>query len=82
MMTFQFLALPPEVRNKVYRILFVSQSTETIVTPDPTGSRRRNGLASQTLKMSANLLFLETYQRVHEEASAVLYGTNIFKFDD
>ena len=82
MTTFPFFRLPPEVRNMVYGLLFETAHKDKNVTPDPTGSRRRNNLGQRTLNLSDSLPLLATSQLVHREATAVLYGNNVFRFDD
>lgn len=66
----------------VYTLLFVTKNEDKVVIPDPTGSRRNNGLGGQTLSLSDSLPFLRTCQLVHEEATSLLYGVHIFHFDD
>ena len=75
-----FFALPPEVRNKIYEFLFVSDHPEKLITPDPDGSRHRSQLRRPNL--SNCLPLLRTCQYVHEEAVSVLYGSNVFAFSD
>lgn len=75
-----FFALPPEVRNKIYEFLFVSDHPEKLITPDPDGSRHRSQLRRPNL--SNCLPLLRTCQDVHEEAVSVLYGSNVFAFSD
>ncbi|KAF6228370.1 hypothetical protein HO133_008100 [Letharia lupina] len=82
MASFPFFRLPPEVRNMIYRLLFETAHEDKTVTPDPTGSRRRNNLGHRTLNLSDSLPFLRTCQLVRGEATAVLYGNNVFRFDD
>ena len=82
MTTFPFFRLPPEVRNMIYGLLFETAHKDKIVTPDPTGSRRQNNLGQRTLNLSDSLPLLRTCKVVHQEATAVLYGNNVFRFDD
>ena len=82
MTTFPFFRLPPEVRKMVYGLLFETTHKDKNVTPDPTGSRRQNNLGQRTLNLSDSLPLLRTSQLVHREATAVLYGNNVFRFDD
>ncbi|KAL1310963.1 hypothetical protein AAFC00_001183 [Neodothiora populina] len=60
-----FLSLPPELRNQVYRLLFV--------TPDKLdfGHPRNFGRSSH---------FLRTCKQVHEEGKSILYSENTFYF--
>ena len=82
MTTFPFLRLPPEIRNMIYGLLFETAHKDKVVTPDPAGSRRQNNLGQRTLNLSDSLPLLRTCQVVHREATAVLYGSNVFRFDD
>ena len=82
MTTFPFFRLPPEVRNMVYGLLFETAHKDKFVTPDPAGSRRQNNLGQRTLNLSDSLPLLRTCHVVHREATAVLYGRNVFRFDD
>ena len=82
MTTFPFFRLPPEVRNMIYGLLFETAHKDKTVTPDPAGSRRQNNLGHRTLNLSGSLPLLRTSQLVHREATAVLYGNNVFRFDD
>ncbi len=60
-----FQSLPPELRNKVYRLLFVGGY---VVLHD-----KRD--------LSRSSSFLRTCRQVHEEGRTVLYGENNFKLD-
>ena len=82
MTTFPFLRLPPEIRNMVYGLLFETAHKDKAVTPDPAGSRRQNNLGQRTLNLSHSLPLLRTCRVVHQETTAVLYGSNAFRFDD
>ncbi|KAF9733284.1 hypothetical protein PMIN06_008767 [Paraphaeosphaeria minitans] len=61
-----FVNLPAELRNKVYRHLFVTE--EKIVFPDAEN-------------MSRSSQFLSTCKLVHNEGCSILYGENKFRFD-
>ncbi len=83
-----FMDFPPEIRNLVYRFLLTTPLTP-IELPELTG---RNGAAHRaqwakctTAKMrrkhkSIFLEILETCKQVHDEASGILYGCNVFKY--
>lgn len=85
---FPFLDFPPEIRNSVYRFLLTTPLTP-IELPELTG---RNGAAHRaqwakctTAKMRRKhktifLEILETCKQVHDEASGILYGCNVFKY--
>ncbi|KAK7183414.1 hypothetical protein PSPO01_10663 [Paraphaeosphaeria sporulosa] len=61
-----FANLPAELRNKVYRHLFVTE--EKIMFPDAEN-------------MSRSSQFLSTCKLVHNEGCSILYGENKFRFD-
>ena len=85
---FPFMDFPPEIRNSVYRFLLTTPLTP-IELPELTG---RNGAAhrAQWAKCTtANtrrkhktifLEILETCKQIHDEASGILYGCNVFKY--
>ncbi|KAI9797840.1 MAG: hypothetical protein M1835_006362 [Candelina submexicana] len=60
-----FQCLPPELRNKVYRLLFVGDRV----------------LLHDKRDLSRSASFLRTCRQVYEEGRTVLYGENIFKLD-
>ncbi|KAL6710587.1 hypothetical protein ACN47E_008635 [Coniothyrium glycines] len=64
-----FLNLPPELRNKVYRHLFVIAGQYFRVPPSKNGPG---------LERSAQ--FLRTCKLVHNEGCSILYGENTFRF--
>ncbi len=61
--TFQFLRLPPELRNKVYRLLLVSDKTFTV------------GLRFGSFDTS----LLTVNRQIHQEASGIFYEENTFR---
>ncbi|KAI9725083.1 MAG: hypothetical protein M1812_000359 [Candelaria pacifica] len=61
--TFAFLSLPPELRNKVYRLLLVSTKTFTV------------GLRFGSFDTS----LLCVNKQIHEEASGIFYEENTFR---
>ncbi len=81
-----FMNFPPEIRNNVYRMLL---TTGPIELPELTG---RNGAAHRarwanctTAKQRRQhkkifLEILECSKQVHDEASGILYGCNVFKY--
>lgn len=79
---FPFFRLPSEIRNNNYSILFRSEDDDHLITPDPLRSRDRNFITQNQANMSDSLALLRTCQQAHEEATAVLYGSNIFYFSD
>ncbi len=66
----------------IYKVLFLSPHEANIVTPDPERTRKANGLEDRALHLTESLSLLRTCQQIHEEASTVLYGSNVFTFDD
>lgn len=85
---FPFMDFPPEIRNNVYRMLLTTP-TGPIELPELTG---RNGAAHRARwakcitakqKRQHKTIFLETLEcskQVHDEASGILYGCNVFKY--
>lgn len=61
-----FLELEPELRNRVYRELLV---TDSVVKFNPAP------------RLSRTAALLRTCRQVHEEARGILYGENAFHFD-
>ncbi|MCJ1257285.1 hypothetical protein MMC24_005110 [Lignoscripta atroalba] len=76
-MSFSFLNLPPEIRNKIYQILFqgsksnVVQPIKKVHHPKPMLPWIRDGVP-----------LLRVCKIVNAEAAAILYGRNVFCFDD
>ena len=85
---FPFMDFPPEIRNTVYRFLLTTTLTP-IELPELTG---RNGAAHRAqwakctnanMRRKHKTIFLEileTCKKVHDEASGILYGCNVFKY--
>ena len=85
---FPFMDFPPEIRNSVYRFLLTTPLTP-IELPELTG---RNGAAHRAqwakctnakMRRKHKTIFLEileTCKQVHDEASGILYGCNVFKY--
>jgi hypothetical protein len=65
-----FTDLPPELRNAVYRHMFVRKGGEKLSIPQGVNGR---GLAQSSQ-------FLRTCKLVHDEGCSVLYGENEFQF--
>lgn len=63
-------------------MLFASKHAEHLVTPDSARSRKRNNIERYALNIADNLPLIRTCQPVYEEATSILYGENIFDFDD
>ncbi|KAI4129429.1 MAG: hypothetical protein LQ347_003777 [Umbilicaria vellea] len=82
-MSFPFLRLPPEIRNKVYRLLLVTKHKCQHIFPDVNGTARRLGLRWAFLPdMGDSLSLLVTSKMINQETSTVLYGNNRYLFDD
>ena len=85
---FPFMEFPPEIRNLVYRFLLTTPKTP-IELPELTG---RNGAAHRAqwancinskMRRDHKTIFLEILEsckQVHDEASGILYGCNVFKY--
>ena len=84
------LALPLELRNKIYRLLYESIEKERCISPDIYRTRHRLDFPSgQVKKPTATMALrangsglLRTCKQVHEEATIVLYGINVFHFTE
>ena len=61
-----FLTLPPELRNKVYRLLFIAKKDLVFYFPD---------------NFCLSSAFLRTCRQIHEEGRSILYGENTFVFE-
>ena len=80
-LSFSFLSLPPEVRRKIYRLLFRSSipiypSINSL--PDTDLARNCKIFPRPSFPVS----FLQTNHQIYQEASAVLWGDNqiVFQF--
>ena len=78
-MALSSFTLPLEVRNMIYEVLFVSDHSEKLITPDLDWYHRDQPRGPN---LSNCLPLLRTCQNVHEEAVSVLYGSNVFTFND
>ncbi|KAK6438934.1 hypothetical protein LTR95_004851, partial [Oleoguttula sp. CCFEE 5521] len=63
-----FLDLPPELRNEIYRLTFV------------TPNKDRLDFGSPSIRFSRSAAFLRTCSTVHNEARSILYSENEFFF--
>lgn len=66
-----FTDLPPELRNNIYRYVFVRPKPQQLKIPQHQGCSGLD-LSSQ---------FLRTCKLVHDEGCSLLYGENVFHFD-
>ena len=85
---FPFLSFPPEIRNCVYKILLTTPNAP-IELPRPTAKpeRARMEKCRNTKKARQKAvhkrIFLEilvTSRQVHDEATGIMYGCNVFKY--
>lgn len=84
---FPFIQLPPEIRNVIYFLLLTTPNTPIEL---PKLTRNAAARAAQWTKCNSasrrkkfKSLFLEilqTCKQIHDEASGILYGCNVFKF--
>ncbi|MCJ1434757.1 hypothetical protein MMC27_004127 [Xylographa pallens] len=78
--TFSFLYLPPEIRNRIYRLLFYlpSRGVQCVLYPTalPTVKERKD------MYLSSGLGLLRVCMSVHAEATALLYSHIAFAFSD
>ena len=78
-----FLQLPPEIRNKVYRLLLVTGNDTGHLSPNVIGLAARNTEHQDNLPdMADSLPLLRTCKLMNRETSLVLYGSHHFVFDD
>ena len=82
MVPFPFFRLPLDIRRMIYEEVFRTPLADKTITPDPSYRRRQLGrrFAEHTVKY--DLAFLRSCQQAHQEATAVLYGSKSFYFDD
>ena len=87
--TFPFLALAPEIRNNVYKLLLTRPYKEPIELPRPTSKAAKARSATirdcktAQQRRAHKQLFLEilaTCRQIHDEASGIIYGCNIFQY--
>lgn len=84
---FPFIQLPPELRNTIYHRLLTTPNTP-IEFPKLTRNAAARALQwtkcnSASRRKQFKSIFLEilqTCKQIHDEASGILYGCNVFKF--
>ncbi|KAM7191193.1 hypothetical protein V8F33_009064 [Rhypophila sp. PSN 637] len=76
-MSFEFLSLPGEIRNKIYRLVLCDH--EVIDNYTYSQIPAHSGCARGELHKSAQLL--RTCRQIHTEAMPILYGENTFQID-
>lgn len=84
---FPFIQLPPEIRNAIYHLLLTTPNTPVEL---PKLTRNAAARAAQWTRCKSasrrkkfKSIFLEILQsckQIHDEASGILYGCNVFKF--
>ena len=83
---FPFLTLPPELRNKVYSLLLIHASPLELPRTARTAAARSakwaecQSIRSRRAFKTIFLEILSTSRQVHDEATGILYGSNVFKF--
>ena len=83
---FNFLRLPPELRNRVYGLLLTTFDPIELTRARQTTAKRTDDFAkckTAKARRSFKSIFLEilqTSKQVHQEATTILYGMNVFKF--
>ena len=77
--TIPLFRFPLEIRNIIYEAVF--QNPTGLVAPDPTRTRRQHDRELTDRTINAGLALLQTCQQVHEEDTAVSYGSTSFYFD-
>ncbi|KAG7008386.1 hypothetical protein G7Y79_00006g020060 [Physcia stellaris] len=83
---FNFLQLPPELRNRVYGLLLTTFDPIELTRARQTTAKRTDDFAkckTAKARRSFKTIFLEilqTSKQVHQEATTILYGNNVFKF--
>ncbi|MCJ1228710.1 hypothetical protein MMC12_005371 [Toensbergia leucococca] len=97
-MAFPFLRLPGNVRNIVYKYLFLSTHQDHAIKPDPLRILRRSNITNicylrwscrwhlnlhaSVIRASDRISFLRVSKQIYDEAGAIFYGENQFLFED
>ena len=84
---FPLMEFPPEIRNSVYRFLLTTPSPNQHHEhnrPNPAPPpHQRSHCSHPTKRTKHKTIFLEilqTCKQIHDEASGILYGCNVFKY--
>ena len=77
-----FFRLPLDIRIIVYEELFRMPFAGKTITPDPSYRRRQLGRRFTERTVKYDVAILRTCQQVNQEATAVLYGSKAYFFDD
>ena len=75
-----FLDFPAEIRNLIYKVLY--EAPHLTITPDWLDLDCYRLCSSKVTKFSASVSFLRTCKQINIEASTILYGRNVFVFED
>ena len=66
----------------IYEEVFRTPRADKTITPDPSYRRRQLGRRLAERKVKYDLAILRSCQQAHQEATATLYGSKVFYFDD
>ncbi|KAI9790259.1 MAG: hypothetical protein M1816_005284 [Peltula sp. TS41687] len=77
---FPFLDLPPEIRNKIYELLLVSDEPITRLAPSQPEKMHWDHLYHPIRHPGLSTAILRVNKQIYAEASAVLYGANKFRY--
>ena len=66
----------------IYEEVFRTPLADKIITPDPSYRRRQLGRRYAERTVKYDLGILQSCQQAHDEATATLYGSRVFYFDD
>ena len=75
-----FLDFPAEMRHHIYEVLY--EAPHLTITPDWLDLECYELYSSKVTKFSASVGFLRSCKQINTEASIILYGRNVFVFDD
>lgn len=81
----RFLELPGELRNKIYGLAFEDTDEVTVPHGRVTPIKRQYGhreVRQLDSRAGESVAFLQTNSQTHAEASAYMYGKNVFTFND
>ena len=79
---FPFFRLPLDVRIMIYEEVFRTSRADKAITPDPFYHRRHLGKRYAERTVMYHVIRLQSCQQACDEATAVLYGSRAFFFDD
>ncbi|KAL8678112.1 MAG: hypothetical protein Q9186_005518 [Xanthomendoza sp. 1 TL-2023] len=79
-MPFNFLALPPEIRNLVYSLAFVRSEPLFLTPPGVVRLYKDSYISTIAANLHDYINIILTCHQTHEESSNVLYSRNTFLF--